>query len=59
VLKPGAPFAVEIGYDQSRAVEELFRAAGAAEVATAKDLARRDRVVLGRKKSLGKPDASR
>lgn len=59
VLKPGAPFAVEIGYDQSAAVEDLFRAAGALDVATAKDLARRDRVVHGRKKSLGKPDASR
>ncbi|MEW6596564.1 MAG: peptide chain release factor N(5)-glutamine methyltransferase [Pseudomonadota bacterium] len=59
VLKPGAPFAVEIGYDQSRAVEDLFLAAGAEHVATAQDLARRDRVVHGRKKSLGKADASR
>lgn len=59
VLKPGAPFAVEIGYDQAAAVESLFQAAGAEQVATAKDLARRDRVVHGRKKSLGKPGASR
>jgi release factor glutamine methyltransferase len=47
VLKPGGRFAVEIGFDQSAAVEALFRAAGAAEVTTAKDLATRDRVVLG------------
>jgi release factor glutamine methyltransferase len=47
VLKPGGRFAVEIGFDQSRAVEALFREAGATEVTTAKDLAERDRVVLG------------
>ena len=47
VLKPGGRFAVEIGFDQSAAVENLFRQAGAREVATAKDLAERDRVVLG------------
>jgi release factor glutamine methyltransferase len=47
VLKPGGRFAVEIGFDQSAAVEALFREAGAAEVETAKDLANRDRVVLG------------
>jgi release factor glutamine methyltransferase len=47
VLKPGGRFAVEIGFDQSPAVEALFREAGAGEVATAKDLADRDRVVLG------------
>jgi len=38
---------VEIGFDQSRAVEALFREAGAMQVTTAKDLADRDRVVLG------------
>jgi release factor glutamine methyltransferase len=49
VLKPGGRFAVEIGYDQSAAVEALFTAAGAEDVATAKDLALRDRVVSGRR----------
>jgi release factor glutamine methyltransferase len=49
VLKPGGRFAVEIGYDQSAAVEALFRDAGALAVMTAKDLADRDRVVLGLK----------
>jgi release factor glutamine methyltransferase len=49
VLKPGGRFAVEIGYDQSAAVEALFKAAGAEDVATAKDLALRDRVVSGRR----------
>lgn len=47
VLKPGGRFAVEIGHDQSPTVEALFRAAGAAAVATLKDLANRDRVVVG------------
>jgi release factor glutamine methyltransferase len=47
VLKPGGRFAVEIGHDQSADVEGLFRAAGAEGVATAKDLANRDRVVSG------------
>jgi release factor glutamine methyltransferase len=49
VLKPGGRFAVEIGFDQSQAVEALFREAGALNVETAKDLAERDRVVLGLK----------
>jgi len=52
VLKPGARFAVEIGFDQKDAVEALFRAAGAAEVQTLRDLADRDRVVAGVKKPL-------
>lgn len=47
VLKPGGRFLVEIGHDQSADVEALFKAAGAAEVATVKDLAMRDRVVSG------------
>jgi release factor glutamine methyltransferase len=51
VLKPGGRFAVEIGYDQSQAVEKLFKDAGAADVMTAQDLAERDRVVLGTKSS--------
>jgi release factor glutamine methyltransferase len=53
VLKPGGRFAVEIGYDQKEAVEALFRAAGADEVKTIRDLADRDRVVAGAKKPLG------
>lgn len=53
VLKPGGRFAVEIGYDQKEAVEGLFRAAGAEEVRTIRDLADRDRVVAGAKKALG------
>jgi release factor glutamine methyltransferase len=52
VLKPGGRFAVEIGYDQKAAVEALFRAAGAVSVTTIKDLADRDRVVVGAKKPL-------
>lgn len=49
VLKPGAMFAVEIGYDQSEAVETLFRQAGAQNVRTVKDLSVNDRVVTGTK----------
>jgi release factor glutamine methyltransferase len=49
VLKPGGRFAVEIGHDQSKDVEQLFKATDAVEVATLKDLANRDRVVVGLK----------
>jgi release factor glutamine methyltransferase len=49
VLKPGAMFAVEIGYDQSEAVETLFKQAGAQNVKTIKDLSVNDRVVTGTK----------
>ncbi len=49
VLKPGAMFAVEIGYDQSQAVEALFKAAGAQGVRTVEDLSVNDRVVTGTK----------
>lgn len=49
VLKPGAMFAVEIGHDQSEAVETLFRQAGAQNVRTVKDLSVNDRVVTGTK----------
>jgi release factor glutamine methyltransferase len=52
VLKPGGLFAVEIGYDQKAAVEELFRQAGATGVHTRKDLSDLDRVVAGHKKPL-------
>jgi release factor glutamine methyltransferase len=49
VLKPGAMFAVEIGYDQSADVEALFKAAGGQNVKTIKDLSTHDRVVIGTK----------
>ncbi len=49
MLKPAAPFLVEMGHDQGRAVVALFEAAGAEAVHTLKDLADRDRVVAGRK----------
>jgi len=59
VLKPDGVFAVEIGWDQSKAVEALFVAAGAEDVRTRKDLADRDRVVGGAKKPLGNPFPNR
>jgi release factor glutamine methyltransferase len=52
VLKPGGLFLVEIGWTQSEAVMGLFKAAGAFNVATVKDLADRDRVVMGRRNPL-------
>jgi release factor glutamine methyltransferase len=52
VLKPGGMFAVEIGHDQSKAVEALFNAAGAQGVRTVKDLSTHDRVVTGVKNPL-------
>lgn len=55
VLKPGGRFAVEIGYDQKEAVEELFREAGANGVTTLRDLCDRDRVVAGTKNPLETP----
>ena len=54
VLKPGGAFYVEIGHDQSKEVEALFKAAGALLVETTRDLADKDRVVSGVKKALGK-----
>lgn len=53
VLKAGGRFAVEIGFDQAVSVTTLFRGAGALDVATRRDLGNRDRVILGRKKTLG------
>lgn len=52
VLKPGGVFAVEIGHDQSKAVEALFNQAGAQQVRTVKDLSTHDRVVTGVKNPL-------
>ena len=54
VLRPGGLFALEIGWDQSAAVEALMRDAGAQGVRTLKDLSDRQRVVIGAKKALGK-----
>jgi release factor glutamine methyltransferase len=51
VLKPGGRFALEIGHDQSADVEALLKAAGGSEIETLKDLALRDRVVVGRRPS--------
>ena len=47
LLKPGRPFAVEIGYDQAESVMALFIAEGATDVRTTQDLGLRDRVVSG------------
>lgn len=49
VLKSGGRFAVEVGDDQARPVEEIFRGAGGVETATTRDLANCERVVSGRK----------
>ena len=57
VLKPDGWFAIEIGYDQSKSVEALMRAAGAQRVRTVRDLSNRDRVVTGVKNILGKAAA--
>lgn len=46
-LKDGGWLYVEIGYDQSEAVESLLRENGFAQVGTQKDLAGLDRVVSG------------
>lgn len=55
VLKPGGSFALEIGWDQSAAVEGLMRDAGGQGVRTLKDLSDKPRVVIGAKKTLGNP----
>ena len=47
VLRPGAIFAVEIGWNQGPAVARLFEEAGAEAVRVVKDLGLRDRVVAG------------
>lgn len=53
VLRPGGLFAVETGAGQGEAVLAMFKAAGAVDLSTVKDLADRERVVTGRKKPLG------
>ena len=52
VLKPGAPFFLEIGNTQKDAVETLMREAGADGVTTVRDLSDWDRVVTGFKNPL-------
>lgn len=51
-LKDGGFLLLEIGYDQSEAVEALLREAGFEEIRTVKDLAGLDRVVCARKPSV-------
>jgi release factor glutamine methyltransferase len=53
VLRPGGRFAVEVGIGQAASVEQLFRAAGAENLAVHNDLAAKPRVVSGDKKALG------
>ncbi|MCM5554206.1 peptide chain release factor N(5)-glutamine methyltransferase [Pleomorphomonas sp. NRK KF1] len=48
-LVPGALFAVEIGWDQGKAVEALFGTAGLVEIEVHCDLGGRQRVVSGRR----------
>lgn len=55
VLKPGGMFAVEIGFDQAKDVEALFRQAGGSGVRTVKDLSTHDRVIVGTKNPLESP----
>lgn len=49
-LEPGGIFAVEIGYDQGRAVSSLFMEHGFEKVECYQDLCGNDRVVMGSKK---------
>lgn len=53
MLKPGGGLWLEIGYDQSEAVELLAKNAGFSDVATFRDLSDQPRIVVGTKKSLG------
>ena len=59
VLRPGGLFLIEIGAQQGPDVAALMTAAGARGVGVLRDLTDRDRVVTGRKKSLGDNEASR
>jgi release factor glutamine methyltransferase len=54
VLRPGGYFAVEVGLGQADAVQALFAAAGAVDLAIQPDLSARPRVVHGAKKGLDK-----
>jgi release factor glutamine methyltransferase len=59
VLEPGGVFAVEIGPGQAGAVHALFSDAGASGVEVVRDLADRERVVWGFKKTLDKSPGDR
>ena len=48
-LTPGGRLIVEIGPSQGQAIQDMFKAAGLAEVQVHPDLDGRDRVVIGRK----------
>lgn len=48
LLKPGAPFALEVGFDQADAVQTLAQAAGLTVEESRRDLAGVPRVVVGR-----------
>lgn len=51
LLAPGGLLAVEIGFDQGKAVKELFHAAELSEIRVYRDLGGNDRVVAGIKRS--------
>src|SRR5690606_29110717 len=53
ILKPQGGAWLEIGYDQSEAVETLMKQAGFSDVVTFKDLSDMPRIVVGTKKTLG------
>ena len=53
VLRSGGLFAVEIDPVSRSKVDDLFRQAGAESLEVARDLAGRERVLFGRKKSVG------
>jgi release factor glutamine methyltransferase len=59
VLRPGGFFVVEIGPGQLAAVRDLFEGAGACGLGASRDLAGRERVVWGHKKSLGETRPNR
>ena len=52
-LCAGGWLAVEIGCAQGRAVSDIFTAAGYRRIQVRKDLAGKDRVVLGQKPEMG------
>lgn len=47
ILKKGGGIIVEIGWKQSKSVEEIFRTSGFEDVHTVKDLCNNDRAVMG------------
>ena len=59
VLKPGGLVVLEVGPGQAEPVRALLEAAGAVDLAVSRDYGGRERVVAGRKKSLGTPGSIR